>query len=350
MAADRKYFYVLENAYTRNIPMVCFVFPDNCLCPGDDCIETFYFDRGIYNTDGYCWCSGCVGGKPQVFYDELKFQCCCIECYDNVNQCLGCNSRQLCGERIRVSPFDRCLCCIQNKYCWLCSCCGLFGPVNNQPICLCPIESGLARKESGRLKKAMDKAREEWEDNLEKLVNKESKQKSLTETMIFVSQQEEELRKAKAHPDMNFAMERLDKKNKPTFTFGSAQKVNPKLAPTLKQQSLPAQLTLPNLEAPSTNIDDSVGPAVAGFAGSTEHHGNASRMYALWDTNEEITLSHEAIDREKDKFQAEEKKVDNLPPDWVPPHHPDPVHGLPQKMERLPMPHDSPTKFVKKTG
>ena len=39
LAADRKYFYVLENAYTRNIPTVCFIFPDNCICPGDDCIE-----------------------------------------------------------------------------------------------------------------------------------------------------------------------------------------------------------------------------------------------------------------------------------------------------------------------
>jgi len=331
LAADRKYFYVMENAYTRNIPTCCFIFPDNCLCPGDDCIETYYFDRGIYNTDGYCWCTGCVGGKPTVFYDELKFQCCCIECYDSVNQFLGCNSRQLCGERIRVSPFDRCLCCISNKYCWVCSCCGLFGPVNNQPIILCPIESGLARRESGRLKRAMDKAREEWEDNIEKLVNKEEKQKSLTQTMIFVAEQKAELEKAKAHPDVNFAMARLDKKIKPKFSFGSTNKMNPRLPPTLKQQSLPAQQVLPNLEDPLTAIDDKIGPSVAGFAGSTETHGNSSKMYALWDAEEKITLSHEALDKERGKFQKEEAKPDFLPPDWQPPGSMDPITNTPIK-------------------
>jgi len=121
LSADRKYFYVLENSYTRNIPTACFCFPDNPICPGDDCIEQYYFDRGIYATDGYCWCTGCVGGTPTVFYDEIQYQCCCIVCYENVNQCLGCNSKFWCGERIRISPYDRCCCCISNKYCWVCS-------------------------------------------------------------------------------------------------------------------------------------------------------------------------------------------------------------------------------------
>ena len=72
LAADRKYFYILENAYTRNTPTCCYFIPDNCCCPGDDTIEWNFFDRGLYNKEGYIGLRGLfrlteIGRVERVF-------------------------------------------------------------------------------------------------------------------------------------------------------------------------------------------------------------------------------------------------------------------------------------------
>ena len=38
---DRRYFYVLENAYQKNTPTVCFCLPDNVFCWGDVSILSY---------------------------------------------------------------------------------------------------------------------------------------------------------------------------------------------------------------------------------------------------------------------------------------------------------------------
>jgi len=217
--------------------------------------------------------------------------------------------------------------------------CGLFGPVNGQPIIMCPIESGLANKESEKLKNAMDKAREEWQDAIDHLVDKEIKEKSATQALMHLHNMEAEKKRAEEHPDSKFAKARLAEKNKPKMRFGAFKIFNSydkhadphKMSPTKKQSELPEQVHHPNLEHPMTSIDHKAGATVPGFAGHEEHYENSSKMYEMWEQEEKIVLSHQAIDKEKGQYQKEEKKIDYLPPDWIPPHEPDPITGIPRK-------------------
>lgn len=326
LAADRKYFYILENAYTRNTPTCCYFIPDNCCCPGDDTIEWNFFDRGLYNKEGYCWCTGCVGGEPTVFYDEVKCQCCCIECYDSVTQFFGCNNTRLCGERIRYSPFDRCCCCISNRYCWVCSCCGLFGPMNGQPIILCPVERCLARNESLKLKNAMDTARLHWQDTIDHIMVKNIP-KGPTQAVIKIHEQEE---KKKYMADVAAAEEGTedqipmptsmmrDLTTKAKDVIGDAkvhvsggQAVVPikALSPSKKQiknNILTPEQKVPNVINPRDPLDKyavDVNQAT-GFPGSSEERVNATKMYHMWPQEEKKT--NQALAR------AEKRQMERL--------------------------------------
>ena len=305
MSADRKYFYILENSYTRNIPTACFCLPDNCICPGDDTITTYYFDRGIYSKDGYIWCTGCVGGEPTVFYDEIKYQCCCITCYDSVNQKLGCTSRSRCGERIRSSPFDRCCFCVQNKYCWLCNLCGLFGPINGQPIILCPIETGLSKNESKRLKGAMDKAREEWQDHIDIIVDKHG-HKNMTATQALIAAARAEEKKMAPKPVSRFA--------KPKIAHESAHMSDPTASVSTAKSSRFSLEHLPNVVNPGTPIDQFAPTNLDkthGFDGSHEHRENSMKMYRMWE-DEKIVLTHQKL-KSMGKIDSESKSAEFQP-------------------------------------
>jgi len=76
---DRRYFYVLENAYQKNTPATCYFIPD-CVCLyGSDSIEHSYFDRGAFDQQNICFRTNCVGGTPKLFVNERKCMCLCCE-------------------------------------------------------------------------------------------------------------------------------------------------------------------------------------------------------------------------------------------------------------------------------
>ena len=70
---DRQYFWVLENSIEHNVPVGCYFFPPNCICPGADDTRKHYFDRGLWDKQNCCFATGCYRGEPYVTNGYSKF-------------------------------------------------------------------------------------------------------------------------------------------------------------------------------------------------------------------------------------------------------------------------------------
>lgn len=66
---ERKYFWVLENAYEFNNPSSCL----GCLGKSDYVVK-YHFDKGAYSQTGCPWKSGCLKGDPSMFHNYSKFK------------------------------------------------------------------------------------------------------------------------------------------------------------------------------------------------------------------------------------------------------------------------------------
>ena len=55
----------------------CPCIPPNSCCPGYDCIYKTYYDRGVFDQQDLCHCTGCVSGSPTFYGGARKFVCCC---------------------------------------------------------------------------------------------------------------------------------------------------------------------------------------------------------------------------------------------------------------------------------
>ncbi|RYG68128.1 hypothetical protein EON64_05875 [archaeon] len=165
MDRSRRYMYVLENGYEQSNPTGC---PNNCLCPGDDSVQKFYFDRGVYNQQSLKLCRSlhCIQGAPSIIANNVKYTCCCRECNSTVNACCDqCYFPSLCGDRVRVLPCESFCYCCPARACFLHNCCGLCGPKDGEPLPLLmtTLEAGLKLRTGYELVTALEGARGRWQ-------------------------------------------------------------------------------------------------------------------------------------------------------------------------------------------
>jgi hypothetical protein len=203
---NRNYFYVMENGYERNIPIImptvlkyfsfdwlcCFVcsvdaaiascfekrlcpcIPVNPLCTGQDTISKTYFDRGPYDRQTICFKHVCGGadpifsGPPKAIAGPMNCVCCCFDCPHIGNECLNCCKFSFCfGEKVSVQSCEY-ICGVPLVACWLCNCCSLCGPKDGEPLCTTSIADCLQEGEAAVVAQELNTSYGKW---AKKLIN-----------------------------------------------------------------------------------------------------------------------------------------------------------------------------------
>lgn len=184
---------------TQTLPVYnCFVIPPNCCCPGIDNIEkevrnsnrkhdsfpklkttasrnngheikenrTFspqHFDRDHFDMQSCCWYVKCLNGAPSAYGKERSWMCCCMKCCSCWSQCIENQFPCICGDRVRILPFQKCCWVIPNSYNWFCNCCSLCGFETGDPICMdaCYLNC-LVLGEGEKVAAAINNSRADW--------------------------------------------------------------------------------------------------------------------------------------------------------------------------------------------
>ena len=169
LSRERKYYWVLENAYEVNYPIgfpylpfcPCRL-PPNCMCPGMDSVSKTYFDRGIFDRQGCLFKIGFFAGPASFHTGPIEKTCCCNPCCACWNNYTSCYHVACCGERVNYVISETFCFCIPTRSCWLWNCFGLFGPADGQPLLHFLLATHLAPGEGQHMMRSLEKARAEW--------------------------------------------------------------------------------------------------------------------------------------------------------------------------------------------
>lgn len=128
---ERSYMYLREGAIETNQAHNCCI---SCLacCKPPDCVRVSYFDKRPWKKSrGACYtCCGLCSGNPSIEKVDNTY----LICFQKVT----CHQACFGGDYMSYVPLDKFCCCIPNKVNFLCNTCGLWGPVDGNPLCHIP--------------------------------------------------------------------------------------------------------------------------------------------------------------------------------------------------------------------
>lgn len=110
-----------------------------------------------------CWAIKCLNGAPSAYGKERSWMCFCFKCCSCFSQCIENQFPCICGDRVRILPFQKCCWIIPNSYMWVCNCCSLCGFEDGDPICIdaCYLNC-LVLGEGEKVASAINHSRLEW--------------------------------------------------------------------------------------------------------------------------------------------------------------------------------------------
>ena len=117
---------------------------------------------GIWDTRDCAHCTGCVKGAPVPFANEIPYICCGYDCPVIYNECMSCYFPAVCGERVRMLPFETYCCCFTTRATACTNCFGLYGVKTGSPTMLFPFLSCLAKGHAEALTFALLESRGIW--------------------------------------------------------------------------------------------------------------------------------------------------------------------------------------------